>query len=119
MNISIKVQKKSFFQNLILSTAIVAFSIIVSFLAIWFTPILPEKCYGWIAGAWHAEAALGNLLISAFDSERLIMAPVHTTGYTFGFWFEITMEVLATLILIILAFTFFLMIIREMNKESD
>lgn len=117
MDIHIKGSSKYFSQNLIWSTIIVVFGLIASFLSIWFFPILPEKCYGWFAGLWHAEAALGNLLFSTFDPERLIMAPVHTSGYAFGFWFGVIADILAIIILTILVLTFFLMFIREKNKE--
>jgi len=58
------------------------------FIVAYFYNIKPDYEYGWAWGLlWHGPLTIPSWIISFFDSDKYCMAPLHTSGYSFWWWF--------------------------------
>lgn len=58
----------------------------IVFLIAWIFDISAAKEYGWIAGIFHGAWVPFNWIMSLFNSDLLVKAPIHTTGYNICWW---------------------------------
>ena len=58
-----------------------------AFLVCWIFNIEGDKEYGWFAGSWHGGWMVYNWIRSWFFDGVLVKAPIHTSAYTFFWWF--------------------------------
>lgn len=70
------------FVNLLVTVA-------VSFGLAWLLSINPAKEYGWFMGLIHGGFLVPNWIISWFDPDWLVKAPLHTTMYNVDWWISV------------------------------
>lgn len=61
----------------------------------------PEIEGGWLRGIWHGGNVVGNFILSFFDEDRLLQAPLHTAAYSFLWWISMIFSVLLWIIMCI------------------
>lgn len=55
--------------------------------------IKPDYEYGFVWGMlWHGPLIFPNWIISFFVPGKYCMAPLHTSGYTFWWWFYLVVN---------------------------
>ena len=67
--------------------------------------INPEKEYGWFMGNLHGAWSLHNWILSCFNGDILVKAPLHTSAYNIWWWIGLVFSVyswIKSLLLIII-----------------
>lgn len=55
--------------------------------------INPEKEYGWFMGSLHGFWSLHNWILSCFNGDILVKAPLHTSAYNIWWWIGLVLSV--------------------------
>ena len=63
------------------------------FLVVTIFDINPEKEYGWFMGNLHGVWSLHNWILSCFNGDILVKAPLHTSAYNIWWWIGLVLSV--------------------------